>query len=212
MKRINVIITVIVFVVLIGVVCSVEKITRMRQSRDVELAEEAVSKDTSIKEGVIKQKLNLVWKYHNRGNNQSAIQAAEDYLRLAPQDKEVWAVLVENYIWADNLTEAERAANELLKLDPKFAWGLRLLAAVFRTQANQFPQLKQEYLSKAKLQIEEALDTHPDNEFIILEAAKIYLAMGKKNEALRAINKALEQRPENKNYLNLREEILSGSK
>ena len=209
MKRINIIIAIILLVVLIAVVCLVDKFTRTRLSDKVESPQEVVPKATNTKEREIDRRRSLVWKYHNQRNTQSAIQAAEEYLKLAPQDAEVWLLLAENYIWTDDLAEAERVTMEALKLNARHPWGLRILAVIFRTQADRFPQDKQKYLSKAQSRIEEAIDMDPDDAWIHQEAANVYSEQGKRKAALKAINKAIELDSKEKYFLELRKQILS---
>ena len=201
MKSKNVIITIVV--VLIAAVSLLAKIAR------VELVSKVVLSANAGED--VEQKRKLVWTYHQQGNRQSAIQAAEEYLELAPRDSEVWVLLAEHYMGSDKLTEAERAIKEALKLNPNSLWGLRTSAGIYRLKAEQSPQLKQKYLSMAQLDIEKALGIAPDDEHVNEQAAQIYLVQGERNKALQAVNKALELEPEEKRLLDLKKQILSGT-
>jgi cytochrome c-type biogenesis protein CcmH/NrfG len=210
MKNLNIIITVIVIVVLTAAAFLVAKIIRIQSASKVDLSERVSIEKVALKEEDIEQKRKLIWKYDEQGDRESLIQTAEEYLKLVPQDESIWVLLAENYMWSDKLIEAEKAVKEALKLDAKFPWGLRALAAIYRVKAEHSPQLKQEYLSKAQLKIEEALEIAPDDPWVNIEAAHIYLAQGREGEALEVTNKAIELRPEEKHFLDLKEQILSG--
>ena len=150
--------------------------------------------------------------YHNNGERQRAIEAAEKYLKSSPDDKDIWLILAENYLWTNNVTEAERAVDKALSLDPKDFWARNTLASVYRALAEQSPRLKQQYLAKAEAEIELLLVISPNNPWANLEAARIYLAQGKADKALKIVDRALEIRPGQKHFLILREEILSKTK
>lgn len=159
----------------------------------------------------IERERKLIWSYHQQGNWQSAIQAAKKYLRLVPQDETIWLILAENYMRSDKLTEAEGAAKKALSLNSESSWALRTLSGIYSLKAEQSPQLKQEYLSMAQLNIEKALSMAPDDVHVNAQAAHVYLAQGKTNKALQAVNKALELKPEEKRLLDLKKQILSGT-
>ena len=165
MKRICIIGTVFVFVAL-------------TVSLSVKLGLEAVAAEEDVN-----QMRNLVWEYHEQGNNQSAIQAAEEYLKLIPQDEVIWIILAENYMGVNKLTEAEKAAEESLKLEAKNTHAIRILAAIYRAKAEQDPQLKEKYLSQAESKIIEALKIARDDMYVSMEAVHVYLAQGKRDKA-----------------------------
>jgi Tfp pilus assembly protein PilF len=211
MKRKNIIITAIVVIVLIVAVYLVANIIRVQPTRKVDLSTKISLETVPLKEEDIGQKRKLIWKYHEQGDKQSVMRLAKKYLKLAPQDGDTWLVLAENYMWSGNLTEAEEAVKEALELNAESPWGLRTLAAIYRTKAEQSPELKQEYLFKAQTEIEKALAIAPDDPWVNIEAAHIYLAQGREDEALEVTNKAIELRPEEKPFLDLKEQILSGA-
>ncbi|MBL7197182.1 MAG: tetratricopeptide repeat protein [Candidatus Omnitrophica bacterium] len=204
MKKINIIIAIVLVVGLIAVAYLVTRIVATQSS--------VPEVDLSTEVGSIEQKREreLIWEYHKQGNKQSVIQAAEKYLKLVPQDEAIWIVLAENYMWSDKLIEAERAIKQALRLNSKSFWGLRVIAAVYRDKAEQSPQTKEEYLSKAQLEIDEALAVAPNDAWVNMEAARVYLAQGKRDKALQFVERAIELEPEEEYLLNLKEQILSG--
>jgi len=203
MKRINTIITFIVFVILVVLVYLAAKMTKSQLSKGGD------SMVSTFKEKDIVQKRQLIWRYHNQGDKQSTMQTAEEYLKLVPSDIDAWMILAENYLWTNKLTEAERAVKEALKINSRYPWGLRTLASIYRIKAEQSPQLRQEYLSKAQSEIEGALKIAPYDPWVNLEMARLCLAQGKLDKALQAINRALELRPEEESFLDIKERILS---
>lgn len=211
MKRKNIAIAVTVIIVLIVATFLVATIARLKQPcKKVDLSAKIGLNAATVEEKDIQQKRKLIWGYHDQGNKESTVQAAEEYLKLVSQDEDIWIILAENYMWSDKLTEAEQAVKEALQLDAKSAWGLRTLAAIYRTKTEQAPHLKQEYLSKAQLKVEEALEIDSNDPWVNIEASKVYLAQGKGYKALQATNKALELRPDDEYFLNIKEKILSG--
>ena len=214
MKRINIIIIVIVVVVLTVSVYLDAKFPwgfRVLEERYfLYLKGRILSAIVFFKEEEdIEQKRKLILKYDEQDDWESLMQPAEEYLKLVPQDKEIWLLLAESYKRSDRLIDAERAVEKALELDAKFPWGLRALAAIYRTKAEQSPQLKQKYLSKAQLKIEEALKIAPDDAYVNIEAAKVYLAQDKKIKALKAVDKSLELKPEERYFLYFKGRILS---
>jgi len=216
MKRINIIIIVIVVVVLTVSVYLDAKFPwgfRVLEERYfLYLKGRILSAIVFFKEEDIEQKRKLILKYDEQDDWESLMQPAEEYLKLVPQDKKIWLFLAESYKRSDRLIDAERAVEKALELDAKFPWGLRLLAVIYRTKAEQSPQLKQKYLSKAQLKIEEALKIAPDDAYVNIEAAKVYLAQDtqdKKIKALKAVDKSLELKPEERYFLYFKGRILS---
>jgi len=149
------------------------------------------SEITSFVKESIEQKRNKILEYDMQDNSQMVIQEIEEYLKLIPQDEGIWMLLSDWYLTLQEVFKAEKALAEGLKLNPESLKGLSSLSLIYRMKSYQEsdPQLKQEYLSQAQLNIEKALDLYPDSENIIVEAVQIYRAQGNNKAALQAIDK-----------------------
>jgi len=170
-------------------------------------------KITALRDEDIKQKRDLAWKDYQQGNIKSAILAIEEYIELVPDDIRMRTTLAECCRIDGDLAKAESAANKALELDPKYIEGLRVMASICRAKSVEFPQLREEYLSKAQLKIEEALSMTPDDARTQESAAYIYFAQGNAEEALESIDKAIAlEHWDKKRFLLFKERILNSSK
>jgi len=158
----------------------------------------STSKNANV-ETLTEEKAALVWKNHQQGNKEEAIRLGERYLKLNPKDAEVLIVVAENYMWKGKLSLAEVRAKEALKLSPDSAWGLRVLAEIYRLRAGEAESLKKKdgYLTLAKTQIEKALDIAPDDYWVNSQAAHIYLDLNEKAKAGTFTDKALKLKSKN---------------
>jgi len=205
----KVLITFIIFAVIIAAGYWIINILRKQQF----IESVSTTKATGTESGKslsLEQQRELIWKDHNEeGNEETVIKYAKKYLEKASKDEDIWICLAENYIWTNKLDEAEKAVKEVLSLNSESIWGLRVLAEIYRLKAEKLPDSKQQYLSKAQSKIDKALSIDPEDPWVNIEAALVYLAQGRKQESLDKINEALKLEPNNEYFLSIKEEILS---
>jgi len=147
---------------------------------------------------------------HAKGDIDATIKEAKVYLKSQPNSIEVLTRLAESYVSKGDLTSAEDCIKKALAAsDNKSTWSLRALATIYRIryETSEDANLKQKYLDLAMIEIAKALVISPNDAWVNLEAAQIYLNNNNKAKALEAIDFALAVEPENKYFLGVKQKI-----
>ena len=133
-----------------------------------------------------------------KNDHASVIKLGEQYIKSDPGNIEVLVTLTESYLSSkEYFAKADEAIKKALAAGPNNTWVLKTAAKSKRIQAEQSKTSaeKQKLLDSAQETIDTLLKAAPDDAWINSEAALIYLAQGKKNEATKAIKKAINAQP-----------------
>jgi len=146
-----------------------------------------------------------------KGDNESAINLAEEYLKTDSNNIEVLVTLADSNSRIGKFTEAKEVVKKALSIDPTNVWALTTLAMIYRVEAEQTKSLfaKKKLLNFAQVKIDEALKLEPEGAWANAEAALIYLARGDKKRANKIIEKALELQPNEEYFENIKIKIES---
>ncbi len=140
----------------------------------------------------------------------SVIKLGEEYLKSDPENIEVLVILTESYLSSkEYFTKADETIKKALAIGPNDIWILKTAAKSKRIQAEQSKSNaeKQKLLNSAQETIDKLLKLAPDDAWINAEAALVYLAQGKKNEATKAIKKAIDAQPNDPYIKNIKTKI-----
>lgn len=143
-----------------------------------------------------------------KGDDESAIKLAEEYLKTDSGNIEVFVTLAECNSKIGKFTEAEEAAKKALSIDSTNVWALKTLAVIYREEAEQ-SESKKKLLNLARVKIKKALKFDPQDAWSNAEAALIYLARGDKKRAYKGIEKALDLQPNNEYFKRIKIKIES---
>ena len=96
-----------------------------------------------------------------------------------------------------------------LGINSNNTWAITTLAKIYRTEAEQSKSSgdKKKLFNSAENEIEKVLDVEPENPWANAEAALIYLGQGKKDEADKAIKKAIDAQPNDKYITDIKNKI-----
>lgn len=146
-----------------------------------------------------------------KGDNESAINLAEEYLKTDSNNIEVLVTLADSNSRIGKFTEAKEVVKKALSIDPTNVWALTTLAMIYRVEAEQLESVtaKKKLLNFAQVKIDEALKLEPEGAWANAEAALIYLARGDKKRANKVIEKALELQPNEEYFENIKIKIES---
>jgi len=146
-----------------------------------------------------------------KGDNESAINLAEEYLKTDSNNIEVLVTLADSNSRIGKFTEAKEVVKKALSIDPTNVWALTTLAMIYRVEAEQLESVtaKKKLLNFAQVKIDEALKLEPEGAWANAEAALIYLARGDKKRANKIIEKALELQPNEEYFENIKIKIES---
>ena len=141
--------------------------------------------------------IDKIREYNKAGDRDRAIAAAQKYLSANPNDSEVLTILGENYGWKKNFASAEKSLKKAIRIQPKNTWAIRALTAIYRNQAQEAesPKSKAGYLALAVARIGEGLSIAPNDPWVNMEAAEVYLLAGDRHKAQEYIAKALKVEP-----------------
>lgn len=151
------------------------------------------------KEGgaTVEEERKQILEYSRKGDIESAIKLGEEYIKKDPDNIEILVTLTECYIGAANFDKAEASVKKAVSVDPKNTWAIKTLAKTYRAEAEQAKSTaeKKKLLDLAQVEIGKALKVQPEDAWINTEAALIYLLQGRKDDANKAIKKAVSAQP-----------------
>jgi len=122
--------------------------------------------------------LGVCW--HLKGEEERALRAYEEAVRLDPQHEAAWVNLGQGHLARRRLDKAREAFLRVVRLDPKSVDGLSGLAAVAFAQRD---------VKTAAARLREALAVAPDHPATLASLARVELALGNREEARRLSQK-----------------------
>lgn len=164
-----------------------------------------------IKEGAAnmeKQRKQIV-EYAQKGDHESAIKSAEEYIKSDPGNIEILVTLAGSYLSVGNFSQAETMVKKALGVSSNNTWVITTLAKIYRAEAEQSKVAadKKKLFNLAEVEIEKVLAVEPENPWVNAEAALIYLGQGKKDDANKAIKKAIDAQPNDKYITDIKSKI-----
>ncbi|MDD5130360.1 MAG: tetratricopeptide repeat protein [Candidatus Omnitrophica bacterium] len=114
-----------------------------------------------------------------KGNDNSAVRLAEEYLALNPDDVDILCLLAEAYIRKNNLPAAEEASKKAVAVKPNSSFANTVLANIYVLKANADSAEIPEALKK----IDKALKLNPKDISLLISKAELYLATGEAEKA-----------------------------
>lgn len=163
----------------------------------------------SKEEAKMEKQRKQIIEYAQKGENETATKLGEEYLKSDPTNIEILVTLADSYLTLGNFTKAEEAVKKALSVEATNGWAMKTLAKIYRAQAEQAktPAEKKKLLNLAATEIEKVIKTNPDDAWASAEAALIYYYQEKKDEAAKAIKKAIAAQPNDKYFKEIKTKI-----
>jgi len=152
----------------------------------------------------------ILKEYSKKGENNKAINLAQEILRVDPSNIAALNILTGVYINMDNLPAAEETVKKALAIEPDDPVACQLLVRLYRIKAAKNPSVATNNLNLAMEQLQKGLVSNPDDIMLLAEEAQIYSARGNKPKAQQIITRAIAISPEN-NYLKMLKEKIDAS-
>lgn len=129
--------------------------------------------------------------YSKTGENDKAINLAQEILRVDPGNIAALNILTGVYINMDNLPAAEETVKKASAIRPDDPVTCQLLARVYRLKGKKDPATRASNLTLALEEVQKGLVANPNDAMLLFEEAQIYLARSNKPKAEEIIARAL---------------------
>jgi Flp pilus assembly protein TadD len=153
-------------------------------------------------------KAQVIMLYLRHGENDLAIKSAEEWLIANPEDIAVINVLAEAYINKGDLANAETTLQKAEKVRPDNVSSRKLLARVYKMNAEKFPAAKEKNLNLALGQLKTC---DPSDGDVLFEMAQIYAGLNDKSMANQTLDRALTLSPNDTRLANFKKKINAGN-